>query len=234
MFEEKLSIYETYGGSMEAGLKGGIQVPKHDPAPLAARHADSIIAGAQGNKAKKEFRDDVRRRAAKFGRNPDDIKVLFLFSAVMGETEEEAQAKFKRYAAEESFLHAKLALVSGFSDIDLSKYPWDKPLPVDLTTNGETASFNRFAQLGSRKPLSQLVQDDVVDIVGTPEQVADHMAQVMEEVGGDGFLIRDQMQHINRCTILEVTEGLVPALQRRGLVRTEYTKPTLRETLKEF
>jgi len=26
----------------------------------------------------------------------------------------------------------------------------------------------------------------------------------------------------------------VPALQRRGLVRTEYTKTTLRETLREF
>jgi alkanesulfonate monooxygenase SsuD/methylene tetrahydromethanopterin reductase-like flavin-dependent oxidoreductase (luciferase family) len=201
---------------------------------FAARHADSIIAGAQGNRAKKAFRDDIRSRAAKFGRNPDDIKVLFLFSAVMGETEEEAQAKFRRYATDESFIHRKLALVSGFSSIDLSKFPLDKALPEDLTTNGETASFMRFAQLGSGKPLSQLVQEDVVDIVGTPEQCADHMATVMEEVGGDGFLIRDQMQHINRRTILEVTEGLVPALQRRGLVRTEYTGNTLRETLREF
>jgi hypothetical protein len=38
----------------------------------------------------------------------------------------------------------------------------------------------------------------------------------------------------NRRYILEVAEGLVPALQRRGAVRTEYTKPTLRETLREF
>jgi len=60
------------------------------------------------------------------------------------------------------------------------------------------------------------------------------MATMMEEVGGDGFLIRDQMQSINRRTILEVTEGLVPVLQRRGLVRTEYTGNALRETLKEF
>ena len=40
--------------------------------------------------------------------------------------------------------------------------------------------------------------------------------------------------HINRRYILEVTEGLVPALQKRGLVRTEYTASTLRETLREF
>lgn len=381
MFEDKLTIYDTYGGSMAAGLKGGIQVPKHDPAPLAAvigaqtsnigvvatmstlgyppfllarlattidhlaggrfgwnivtsaedtaaqnfgldklyehdlryemaeeymevvnqlfeswdpdavvmdyenntyadpnkvrtidfegkyykcrgplntapspqgrptyvqaggsprgrdfaaMHADSIIAGVQGNEGKRKFREDIRQRAVKFGRNPDDIKVLFLYSAVMGETEEDAQAKFKRYAADENFLHSKLALVSGFSDIDLAQFPLDKPLPEDLTTNGETASFARFAQLGSGKTLAEVIRDDVVDIVGTPEQVADHMATMMEEVGGDGFLIRDQMQSINRRTILEVTEGLVPVLQRRGLVRTEYTGNTLRETLKEF
>jgi hypothetical protein len=56
----------------------------------------------------------------------------------------------------------------------------------------------------------------------------------MAEVGGDGFLIRQPFLHINRRYICEVTEGLVPALQRRGLVRTEYTRPTLRETLREF
>jgi hypothetical protein len=53
-------------------------------------------------------------------------------------------------------------------------------------------------------------------------------------VGGDGFLLRQPFLHINRRYIHEVTEGLVPALQRRGLVRTEYTGTTLRETLREF
>jgi hypothetical protein len=32
----------------------------------------------------------------------------------------------------------------------------------------------------------------------------------------------------------QITEGLVPALQRRGLVRTEYTQSHLRDTLREF
>jgi hypothetical protein len=39
---------------------------------------------------------------------------------------------------------------------------------------------------------------------------------------------------VNRRQVIEVTEGLVPALQWRGVVRKEYTKSTLRETLKEF
>lgn len=201
---------------------------------FAAKHADSIIAGANGNKAKKEFRDDIRRRAARFNRNPDDIKILFLFSPVMGETEEEAKAKYARCVAQQRFVDRRLALISGITDIDFSKFPMDKPLPEDLTTNGESTSLKRFAQFGSGKTLRQCVEEGAADVVGTPEQVAEHMKQVMEEVGGDGFLIRVPFHHINRRFILEVTEGLVPALQKKGLVRTEYTQPTLRETLREF
>jgi alkanesulfonate monooxygenase SsuD/methylene tetrahydromethanopterin reductase-like flavin-dependent oxidoreductase (luciferase family) len=36
IFEDKLMVSEAYGSSSEAYLKGGIQVPKHDPAPLVA------------------------------------------------------------------------------------------------------------------------------------------------------------------------------------------------------
>jgi FMN-dependent oxidoreductase (nitrilotriacetate monooxygenase family) len=42
---------------------------------FAAKHADSIIAPAYGQAGIKEYRDDVRAHAVKFGRNPDDIKV---------------------------------------------------------------------------------------------------------------------------------------------------------------
>ena len=132
----------------------------------------------------------------------------------------------------------RLSLVSGITDIDFAKFDVDGPLPLDLTTNGETHSLKRFAQFGSGKALRQLVKEGgksgCVDSVGTPDQVAEQMGEVMAEVGGDGFLIRHPFHHMNRRYIYEITDGLVPALQRRGLVRTEYTKPTLRETLLEF
>jgi hypothetical protein len=60
------------------------------------------------------------------------------------------------------------------------------------------------------------------------------MGRIMEEIGGDGFLITMHNQAVSRRNVLEVTEGLVPALQRRGLVRTEYTGRTLRENLHAF
>ena len=57
---------------------------------FAAKHAGTVIATANGVKAMKQFRDDVRERAASVGRNPDDVKVLFQLTPVLGETEAEA------------------------------------------------------------------------------------------------------------------------------------------------
>ena len=73
-----------------------------------------------------------------------------------------------------------------------------------------------------------------VEFIGSPDTVAERMGEVAEAVGGDGFLISTPFQRTSRRFIVEVTEGLVPALQRRGLARTAYSGGTLRETLTEF
>ncbi len=205
---------------------------------FAARHADCIIATANGPSGMKSFRDDIRRRAAGFGRDPDDLKVLFLFAPVMGETEEAAWDANERGLSSPSFAARRLIILSGITDIDFSRFDMDQPLPADLATQGETTSLRKFAQFGSGKTLRQLVREGgksaAIDVVGTPDQVAERMGDIMTEVGGDGFLIRNPFGQISRRYIYEVTEGLIPALQRRGLVRSSYTNNTLKENLKEF
>ena len=54
----------------------------------------------------------------------------------------------------------------------------------------------------------------------------------MQEVGGDGFLL--VLPDVSRKTVVEVTDGLVPALQQRGLVRRGYTHRRFRDNLLEF
>jgi FMN-dependent oxidoreductase (nitrilotriacetate monooxygenase family) len=204
---------------------------------FAARHADSVIAPTSQLAGIKEYRDDVRAHAVKFGRNPDDIKILFLVYPILGETSVEAREKHRRMVNEPTFIEAALASTGTTSDIDFSQYNLDEPLPGRLTTNGEQGSLDRFQQWGSGKTLRQLASerfDNELDLIGTPDEVADKMAAVMEFVGGDGFLISTPFQRTSRRFINEICEGLVPALQRRGLVRETYTRPTLRETLREF
>jgi FMN-dependent oxidoreductase (nitrilotriacetate monooxygenase family) len=205
---------------------------------FAAETADSIIAPSSGVAGIKAYRDDVRARAAAAGRNPDDIKVLFVVAPVLGETEQLAREKFDRIWQAPDYIEKVLASMSLITDIDFSKFELDQELPR-LTTNGEQGTLDAFAQWGSGKTLRQLALDQVSrgldGLVGTPDQVAKRLGDIMEEVGGDGFLItRPFTTMLSRQFILEVCEGLVPALQRRGLVRTEYTGNTLRETLLEF
>lgn len=203
---------------------------------FAARHADSIIATANGIVGMQQYRDEVRAHAAAFGRNPDDVKVLYLVYPVLAETGEEARAKYQRMVTSPSFIEAALASVGSITDVDFSKYSLDEPLPR-ITTNGEQGSLDKFAQWGSGKTLRQLASerfDSGLDLVGSPDEVAERMAAAIDAIGGDGFLISTPFQRISRRFITEICEGLVPALQRRGLARTEYQGATLREVLHEF
>lgn len=206
---------------------------------FAAKHADSIIATANGIAGMKQYRNDVRRHAASFGRDPDDIKVMFLVYPVIAETDAEAHAKRERMVSSPAFIERALASVSTVTDIDFSRFDLDRPLPP-LTTNGEQGSLDKFAQWGSGKTLRQLAVERFgtvgsdVEFIGSPDTVAERMAEVAEAVGGDGFLISTPFQRTSRRFIVEVTEGLVPALQRRGLARTAYAGGTLRQVLGEF
>jgi alkanesulfonate monooxygenase SsuD/methylene tetrahydromethanopterin reductase-like flavin-dependent oxidoreductase (luciferase family) len=67
--------------------------------------------------------------------------------------------------------------------------------------------------------------------IGTPQRVADSLAQTIEAVGGDGFAIR---QGIWPGYVEPFVTQVIPLLQQRGVVRTDYTGTTLREHLREF
>jgi long-chain alkane monooxygenase len=207
---------------------------------FAARAADAIVAVGTGIEGMKAYRDDIRARAAADGRNPDDIKLMFCVSPTVAPTEAEARAEADRLVAMDSYIEKQLAGISSNTEIDFKQFDWDKPLPEGLTTNGERGSLEHFMRGdGSPGPktLRQLAIDWAttgVEFIGTPEQVARKMGEAMEEIGGDGFLIMKPGWDLNRKYISSITDGLVPELQRLGLTRTEYTKSTLRQTLREF
>ena len=207
---------------------------------FAARHADSIVSVASGAADMKAFRDDIRARAAAIGRNPDSIKVLFCVTPTLGETEDVAFEKHQRMLNAPYFIDDMLASISAITDIDFAQFDLDKPLPERLVTNGEQGSLDKFQQWGSGKTLRQLVVDGAgglvssVELIGTPAQVASRMSEVMEEVGGDGFLITTPVLRVGRRYLVEVADGLVPELQRLGLTRTGYTHQLLRDNLQEF
>jgi len=54
----------------------------------------------------------------------------------------------------------------------------------------------------------------------------------MQEVGGDGFLLFNS--DFTRRYVMEICDGLVPALQRRRLTRADYPYQNFRDNLTAF
>lgn len=206
---------------------------------FAAQHADAVVAPTGSIPAMKAFRDDIRAHAAAAGRDPETVKILFLISPVLGATTEEAHRTYDALVTGDAFVERKLAAVSAITGIDFAQYPLDAPLPGKLVTNGEQGSLDAFQQHGSGKTLRELATGSAgiaqsLRFIGSPDDVAEMMGEVMAEIGGDGFLLTANSQSTNRRQMIEICDGLVPALQRRGLARTSYGEELLRDRLRAF
>src|SRR5580704_6459203 len=201
---------------------------------FAAKHADLIIAKERSVAGAKKYRQDITRLMASHGRDPADCKVLFNTSAIIGETIDDAKYKRARMtAALEKTIDVRLAGMSYLTMIDFSKFDLDKPLP-DVKTNASRASFEAYLSGDGTKTLREMMLDPGsggLDFVGTADSIAAEMHEVMQEVGGDGFLIQDPL---TRRAIAEVTDGLAPALKRRGLLQPEYLHKHFRDNLLAF
>lgn len=204
---------------------------------FASNQADTIVAIQKTPEKARIYREKVRAGAAEQGRNPDDIKVLFGLWPIIAASD--AEARERRKAMErEALEHIEIPLgkLSKSTDIDFSKVPRDVPLgDLRLSTNG-TQSFADFCARNAESTLEQTVLKEALGngpvVLGTVDSVASQIEEFIQEAGGDGILIGTM--GLTRRIIAEVTDGLVPELQRRGLTRTEYQHATLRENLRAF
>jgi FMN-dependent oxidoreductase (nitrilotriacetate monooxygenase family) len=199
---------------------------------FAARHADTVIALVRDVADAKAYRADITARLAEWGRAPDACKVMFCISVVLGETMDDAAArKRRRQVALAADLEPRLAALSFFSAKDLSRVPLDEPMQREQTNASRTMTEVYTARARTLREVALDYDVNGIPFVGTPDSVAAEMAEAMAEIGGDGFMFTEAL---SRRTISEITDGLVPALQRLGQTRRVYTRTTLRESLMEF
>jgi FMN-dependent oxidoreductase (nitrilotriacetate monooxygenase family) len=204
---------------------------------FAAQWADIIVSVPVGIDAMKAYRDSIRSRIADGGGDPDRCRVLYMITPILGETDDEARAKRDRmYAADGDNFLRRIVQLSNISEIDFSRFDLDAPIPEDATTNGAQSILDTMKRLtrGSslRKALGSTGESTSLELVGTPQTVADQMEEAMDAVGGDGFLLfHGGGGLITRRYLDEVLDGLVPELQRRGLARSDYAPGTFRERM---
>jgi FMN-dependent oxidoreductase (nitrilotriacetate monooxygenase family) len=207
---------------------------------FGAKHGEVLFSLQPFPEGMKWYRDELRERAAtKFGRDPDTLKVYYGFQPFVGETEEIARQKADRHNALIS-PEAGLAMLSGHMGYDLSQHPLDEPIErfaelevpgsqgtIDMYTRISNDSIETLADIGRMHGRSV----GAPQVVGTAEQIADWMQETMEFVGGDGFMLSPAYLP---GSVEEFVDLVVPVLQDRGLVRSEYVPGGLRDNVMAF
>jgi len=210
-------------GSSEAGRE------------LAARTADVVFTAQTKIAEAKAFYADIKRRAAKYGRAPEDIKIMPGLTPVLGATMEQAAANYERLQSLMPDDVALLSLSHISGGLDLTKFPLDGPLPELPPSNAAKARQALIVQTAreNNMTLRQIARHTAAGtghrvIVGTPDYMADEMQKWLEEEAADGFNV--VCNHYPR-PFEDFCTQVVPELQRRGIFRTEYEGATLRENL---
>ncbi len=200
---------------------------------FAARHAECVFMAAPSKAVATRYVADIRARAAAYGRDPAEIRILNLTTAIVGRTADEARekhAEYRRYVSHEG----ALTLISGWTGIDFSAYDLDEPIRYirNEAVHSAVESFTT-ADPGRIWTVRQVAEHVGIGgfgplLVGSPTQVADEMEAWVRETGIDGFNLA---YVVTPESFADIADLLVPELQRRGRYKTEYRAGTLREKL---
>ncbi|QHS24432.1 LLM class flavin-dependent oxidoreductase [Virgibacillus sp. MSP4-1] len=200
---------------------------------FAARNAELVFIGAPTLKAAKKTVERIRGEVKEAGRAPEEVKILPMFTPIVGKTEDEARAKFREYQDHISHEGA-LALFGGWTGIDLSEYDSDQVLEY-IENDAIQSMVESFTKIDPDKEWTVEEIKNFIGIggmgaftVGSPEQVADTMEKWVREAGVDGFNIA---YAITPGTFKDFVEYVVPILQERGLVQKEYKGETFRDRI---
>lgn len=202
---------------------------------LAAKTADVIFTAQQTLEDAQLFYKRLKNKAAAFGRNPDNIKIMPGVSVYVGRTKEEAYAKYEELQ-ELITPEVGLDFLADYLGTHLSNYNLDGPLPKDLPlTNGNQSRQKLIMELAERENLTirQLYKRIAGSrghriIFGTPGEIADQLQEWFENDGADGFNL---MFPYFPGSFTDFIDLVIPELQDRGLFRTEYEGTSLREHL---
>jgi len=201
---------------------------------FAARYADAIFAIQPRPEDAKRYFETIKGRMGEHGRPPEHCKILFGAQPIVGESEAEAREKQEEHNSLVP-LEGGMTILSAHADYDLSKIDLDAPMADRPEAELQRLKTRFRKPSGESMTLREVAQRHgqsvgLPQFVGTVKSVADQMEAFLQTAGGDGFMLSPIY-----CpgAIEEFVDQVVPELQRRGLVRTEYRGRTMRDLLRQ-
>ena len=201
---------------------------------LGATIADAIFTHAPTIEKGQAFYADLKARAAKLGRDPDQLLILPGFSITVGDTDDEARAIDRTWRRlDQSFDQALGEFGRAFGWHDFRQYDLDAPFPVEALEHAKSSFFTQAKSITDIARESGFTLRETVDhsrdqrrspFVGSAQTVADEIERWFEGRALDGINLHaghpDQFRRF--------TGEVVPLLQARGLFRRDYEHSTLR------
>jgi len=202
---------------------------------LAARTADVVFTAQQSIAQAVQFRDDIRERAVRFGRQPDDVKIMPGMTPIIGRSRQEAEElrhQMRELIPEDQAITQLMQLSGG---LDLRTFPPHGPMPELPPTNSAKARQALLMEKARREKLSLIEVARILaesaghlTLIGTASDIADELEAWLQAGACDGFAV---IHTYYPRPVEDFVFEVIPQLQRRGIFRTEYEGRTLRENL---
>jgi alkanesulfonate monooxygenase SsuD/methylene tetrahydromethanopterin reductase-like flavin-dependent oxidoreductase (luciferase family) len=179
-----------------------------------------------------EFKAEV----ARFGRDPERVKVTHLINTVAAASKSEAEDKWAEIKKLPLEIDA-LSLLSEALNFDFAKKAMDEPFTDEELQQMSGLQGIRDRVLSACAKKNPTVRDFIEisgrgrvhnPIVGGPKEVADQLEQWFAAPACDGFVL--SATHVPGA-YEDFVRFVVPELQRRGLFREDFGGTTLRENL---
>ena len=204
---------------------------------FAAQYAEAVFTAHLTQASAIDFYRDLKAAALARGRAAEHIVILPGLSATIGATEAQAQALHEELNALTEVSVGLARLSDRFGGYDFSSLPLDQPLSVDDFPDPSTvqAAQSRAAVITNLVARERLTLRALLHrlagarghfaLAGTPEHIADVIAEWTENGAADGFNV---MPPVLPAQLDVFVDQVVPILQKRGLFRREYEADTLR------
>lgn len=203
---------------------------------FAAKHADAVFTVQQTLDGAQAFYADIKERAARFGRDPNTVKILPGIVPSIGATQAEAaelDAELDRLIKPEYAIDQLAQMLK----VPPQELHLDRELPANIATEdqieGGKSRFTLIVDMARRENLTvrQLIGRlgagrGHLTFAGSAVQVADAIQHWFDNNAADGFNI---MPPVLPSGLEAFVDQVVPTLQDRGLFRADYTGRTVRE-----
>nr|WP_307260975.1 LLM class flavin-dependent oxidoreductase [Paraburkholderia graminis] len=204
---------------------------------FAARYAEAVFTAHLTKASAIDFYADLKTAAVSQGRSADQLVILPGLSAAIASSEAQAHALLEELNGLTEISVGLERLSNRFGGHDFSRLDLDLPLSADDFPDPATvqAAQSRAAVITSlvarERPTLRALLHQLAGarghftLAGTPERVADVIADWVESRAADGFNL---MPPVLPAQLDVFVHQVVPILQKRGLFRREYEADTLR------